>query len=48
LIQVAVVGAGQAGLATSCELTKARIEHVVLERGESGRRGETAGTAFAL
>jgi putative flavoprotein involved in K+ transport len=32
-VDVAVVGAGQAGLATSHSLTRAGIEHVVLERG---------------
>src|SRR5437764_14377809 len=31
--QVVVVGAGQAGLAVSRELTEAGISHVVLERG---------------
>lgn len=29
---VVVIGGGQAGLATSCELTRAGVEHVVLER----------------
>ena len=33
---VVVVGAGQAGLAISRELTKAGVEHVVLERGRVG------------
>lgn len=40
-VEVAVVGAGQAGLSLSYELTRAGIEHVVLERarvGESWRR----------
>lgn len=40
-VKVAVVGAGQAGLSLSYELTHAGIEHVVLERnrvGESWRR----------
>ena len=32
---VVVVGGGPAGLATSAELRKRRIEHVVLERGEA-------------
>jgi len=35
---VAVIGAGQAGLATSYHLTRANIDHVVLE---AGRLGET-------
>jgi len=34
--QVVVVGAGQAGLATSYWLTKRGIDHVVLERGRTG------------
>lgn len=32
-IEVVVIGGGQAGLATSHELTRAGVEHVVLERG---------------
>ncbi len=32
-VPVAVIGAGQAGLAISHELTRARVGHVVLERG---------------
>ena len=35
-VAVAIVGGGQAGLATSRELTKAGLEHVVLERGRVG------------
>ncbi|HET9673754.1 MAG TPA: NAD(P)-binding domain-containing protein, partial [Gaiellaceae bacterium] len=35
-LPVVVVGAGQAGLAISRELTKAGVEHVVLERGRVG------------
>jgi putative flavoprotein involved in K+ transport len=35
-VVVAVVGGGRAGLATSRELTKAGLEHVVLERGRVG------------
>jgi len=37
-VNVAVVGAGQAGLATSYHLTRANVDHVVLE---AGRAGET-------
>ena len=37
-VNVAVVGAGQAGLATSYHLTRANVDHVVLE---AGRVGET-------
>jgi putative flavoprotein involved in K+ transport len=33
-----VIGAGQAGLATSCALTAAGIDHVVLERGRVAER----------
>jgi len=37
-VDVAIIGAGQAGLATSWYLTQERVEHVVLE---AGRVGET-------
>ncbi|HYM65665.1 MAG TPA: FAD-dependent monooxygenase, partial [Patescibacteria group bacterium] len=37
-VDVAIIGAGQAGLATSWYLTQAGVEHVVLE---AGRVGET-------
>jgi putative flavoprotein involved in K+ transport len=36
-VDVAVVGGGQAGLAVSHELTKAGVEHPVLERGRVGQ-----------
>jgi putative flavoprotein involved in K+ transport len=45
---VAVVGAGQAGLATSCELTKAGVEHVVLERGRIGQTWRDRWDSFCL
>lgn len=45
---VAVVGAGQAGLATSCELTKAGVEHVVLERGGIGETWRNRWDSFCL
>lgn len=48
MIPVAVVGAGQAGLATSCELTKAGIEHVVLERGRTGQTWRDRWDSFCL
>ena len=35
-IEAVVIGAGQAGLATSHELTGLGVEHVVLERGRIG------------
>jgi putative flavoprotein involved in K+ transport len=47
-IPVIVVGAGQAGLATSCELTKAGIEHVVLERGQIGQTWRGRWDSFCL
>jgi putative flavoprotein involved in K+ transport len=37
-VEVAIIGAGQAGLATSWYLNQARVEHVVLD---AGRVGET-------
>src|SRR5262245_3976951 len=45
---VAVVGAGQAGLATSHELTKAGVEHVVLERGRIGQSWRDRWDSFCL
>jgi putative flavoprotein involved in K+ transport len=45
---VAVVGAGQAGLATSCELAKAGVEHVVLERGQVGQTWRNRWDSFRL
>jgi putative flavoprotein involved in K+ transport len=45
---VAVVGAGQAGLATSCELTKAGVEHTVLERGHVGQTWRNRWDSFCL
>jgi glycine/D-amino acid oxidase-like deaminating enzyme len=47
-IAVAVVGAGQAGLATSCELTRAGVEHVVLERGGIGQTWRDRWDTFCL
>ena len=47
-IPVIVVGAGQAGLATSRELTKAGIEHVVLERGRIGQTWRGRWDSFCL
>ncbi len=47
-IDVAIIGAGQAGLATSHELTEAGIEHVVLEQGRLGETWRTRWESFCL
>jgi putative flavoprotein involved in K+ transport len=47
-VPVIVVGAGQAGLATSRELTKAGVEHVVLERGRVGQTWRDRWDSFCL
>jgi putative flavoprotein involved in K+ transport len=47
-IDVAIVGAGQAGLAVSHELTAADIEHVVLERGRVGQTWRDRWDSFCL
>lgn len=47
-IDVAIIGAGQAGLATSHELTEAGIEHVVLEQGRLGETWRTRWDSFCL
>jgi Pyridine nucleotide-disulphide oxidoreductase len=47
-VPVAVVGAGPAGLATSCELTTAGVEHVVLERGRIGQTWRDRWDSFCL
>lgn len=47
-IGVAVVGAGQAGLAVSCELTRNGVEHVVLERGRVGQTWRDRWDSFCL
>jgi pyridine nucleotide-disulfide oxidoreductase len=46
--RVAVVGAGQAGLAVSHELALAGIDHVVLERGRVGQRWKDRWDSFCL
>jgi cation diffusion facilitator CzcD-associated flavoprotein CzcO len=43
-----VVGGGQAGLGTSCELTRRGIDHVVLERGEIGQTWRDLWESFCL
>ena len=45
---VVVVGAGQAGLAVSHELTEAGVSHVVLERGEVGQTWRGRWDSFCL
>jgi glycine/D-amino acid oxidase-like deaminating enzyme len=47
-VSVVVVGAGQAGLATSRELTKAEVDHVVLERGHIGQTWRGRWDSFCL
>src|SRR2546425_5040005 len=47
-VDVAVVGAGQAGLSVSYELADADIEHVVLERGRVGERWRGRWDSFCL
>jgi putative flavoprotein involved in K+ transport len=46
--EVVVVGAGQAGLAVSYELTQAGVEHVVLERGRVGQTWRRRWDSFCL
>ena len=47
-VDVVVVGAGQAGLAVSHELTAAGVEHVVLERGLVAQRWRDRWDSFCL
>ena len=47
-VVVAIVGGGQAGLATSRELTKAGLEHMVLERGRVGETWRSRWDSFCL
>lgn len=47
-VDVVVVGAGQAGLATSYELTARGVEHVVLERATVGSSWAARWDSFAL
>ena len=46
--EVAIVGAGQAGLAVSHELTQAGVEHLVLERGRVGETWRGRWDSFCL
>ena len=47
-IEVVIVGAGQAGLAVSRELTEAGVAHVVLERGRVGQTWRGRWDSFCL
>ena len=47
-VDVVVVGAGQAGLSLSHELTRASIEHLVLERSEVGESWRRRWDSFCL
>jgi glycine/D-amino acid oxidase-like deaminating enzyme len=47
-VEVAVIGAGQAGLATSYHLSRAGVEHVVLERGRVGETWRKRWDSFCL
>ena len=47
-IPVVIVGAGPAGLSTSCELTNAGVEHVVLERARIGETWRNRWDSFCL
>src|SRR5260370_39622311 len=47
-VAVAVVGGGQAGLATSFELTRHGIEHLVLERDHVGQTWRDRWDSFCL
>jgi putative flavoprotein involved in K+ transport len=47
-VEVVVIGAGQAGLAASHELTQRGIEHVLLERNRVGQSWRTRWESFCL
>lgn len=47
-IDVVIIGGGQAGLATSHELSRAGIEHAVLERGRVGETWRNRWETFCL
>lgn len=48
MIDIAVVGGGQAGLATSAHLARQGLEHVVLERGRIGQTWRDRWDSFCL
>lgn len=45
---VVIIGAGQAGLSTSYELTKRNVDHVILERGKIGESWRRRWNSFCL
>ena len=47
-IHVAIIGGGQAGLATSHELTRLGVEHVILERSRVGQSWRDRWDSFCL
>lgn len=47
-VDVAIVGAGQAGLSLSHELTRAGVDHLVLERGQVGESWRRRWDSFRL
>ena len=47
-VAVAIVGGGQAGIATSRELTKTGLQHVVLERGRVAQTWRNRWDSFCL
>jgi putative flavoprotein involved in K+ transport len=47
-VDVVIVGGGQAGLSTSCELTRRDVDHVVLERARIGQSWRARWDSFCL
>ncbi|MCV0404429.1 MAG: NAD(P)-binding domain-containing protein [Chloroflexi bacterium] len=47
-LRVTIIGAGQAGLSLSRELTRRDVEHVVLERGRTGQSWRDRWDSFCL
>jgi len=48
MCDVVIIGAGQAGLSTSHELSRMNREHIILEQGRTGQTCGAAGTVSAL
>ena len=48
IVDLVVIGAGQAGLSLSYELSRAGVEHVVLERGRVGESWRGRWDSFCL